>query len=58
MFDNILETIKCFQDNKNEKLKKWKNCDFSRGLVHGLSKKCEVWPCLFFFRKISEKNVF
>ena len=28
MFDNILETKKCFQDYKDEKLKKSKNWDF------------------------------
>ena len=27
-------------------------------LVHGCSQKYEVWPCLFFFCKISQKNVF
>ena len=32
MFDNILETKKCFQDNKNEKFKKSKNGDFFNGV--------------------------
>ena len=42
MFDNILETKKCFQDNKNETFKKSKNWDFFKGLVHGIGQKCEV----------------
>ena len=32
MFDNILETKKCFQYNKNEKFKKSKNGDFFNGV--------------------------
>ena len=57
MFDNILEKKNCFQDYKNEKLKKSKNWDISKGLVHGFGQKCEIWPC-FFFRQIIQKNEF
>ena len=57
MFDNILETKKCFQDYKNEKLKKSKNWDFSKGLVHGFGQKCKMWPC-FCFSQNKAKNVF
>ena len=32
MFDNILETKECFQDNKNEKLKKSKNWECFKGV--------------------------
>ena len=42
MFDNILETKKCFQDNKNEKFKSRKMGIFSRGLINGFGQLCEV----------------
>ena len=47
----------CFQDYKNEKLKKSKNWDISKGLVHGFGQKCEIWPC-FYFSQNKPKHVF
>ena len=54
---NILETknaLKCIKtiSEKNRKIG-----IFLKGLVHGFGQNCEIW-LFFFFRKISEKNVF
>ena len=57
VFENILETKKSFEDYKIEKLKKSKNWDFSKGLVHGFGQKVKMWPC-FCFSQNKAKNVF
>ena len=48
VFENILVTKKSFEDYKIEKLKKSKNWDFSKELVHGFGQKVKMWPCFFF----------
>ena len=45
-----MEKKKSFEDYKNKKLKKSKNWDISKGLVHGFGQKCEIWPCFYFSR--------
>ena len=57
VFESILETKKSFEDYKIEKLKKSKNWDFSKGLVHGFGQKVKMWPC-FCFSQNKAKNVF
>ena len=37
-FDDILERKKAFLDSKIKKLKKSKNQDFSKGVLHGFGK--------------------
>ena len=54
MFDDILERKKAFLDSKIRKLKKSKNHDFSKELVHGLVKNLEFF-CVFIFGKISQQ---
>ena len=58
LFDNILQNKSCFQDYKNEKLKKSKNWDISNGLVHGFGQKCEILPFFYFSLKKDKKNEF
>ena len=55
LFDNILQNKSCFQDYKNEKLKKSKNWDISKGLVHGFGQKCEILPFFYFSSKKTKK---
>ena len=42
VFDNILQNKKSFKDYKNDKLKKTKNWDFSKGVSPWFWSKCEV----------------
>ena len=58
VFDNILETKKCFQDHKNEKLKKSKNWDFFKGVSPCFGQKCKIWPCFYFSQNKPPKNEF
>ena len=51
MFDDILETKKCFQDNKNEKFKKLKNWDFFKGVNPWFWSKMRNFTMFFFFPK-------
>ena len=48
MVDDILERKKAFLDYKKHKVKKVKNWDFSKGLVHGLGQKFENLPSFYF----------
>ena len=50
LFYDILERNNPFLGHKNNNFKKWKNCDFCKGLTHGFSPKLAIFPC-FVFRK-------
>ena len=50
VFYDILERNNPFLGHKNNNFKKWKNCDFCKGLTHGFSPKLAIFPC-FVFRK-------
>ena len=56
MFDDILERKKTFLDYKNQKVKKVKNWDFSKGSMV-LVKNFKNFP-FFIFGKNREENVF
>ena len=58
VYDNILERKKAFLDYKRQKVKKIKNCDFSKGdSPWFLIKNLKIFH-LFIFGKIREENVF
>ena len=44
VFYDILQRKNAFLGYKNTKLKKSKNWDFSKGLVHGFGKKLAIFP--------------
>ena len=50
VFDDILERKKAFLDYKKEKVKKVKNWDFLKGLVHCFDKKFENFPSFYFWQ--------
>ena len=43
----MLEEKKACFDHKNNKLKKSKNWNFSKGLVHGFGQKLDLFPSLY-----------
>ena len=47
VFEDILERKKAFLDSKIKKLKKSKNQDFSKGVLHGFGKKKLKFSHLF-----------
>ena len=57
VFDDILERKKAFLQYKNTKLKKSKHWDFSKGLVHGLNRKFEKFPCSYCSQNKPTKGV-
>ena len=54
VFDDILERKRAFLDSKIRKLKKSKNHDFSKKLVHGLVKNLEFFH-VFILAKSASK---
>ena len=48
MFLDILQWKNAFLDYKNNKFKKSKNCDFSKGIVHGFDQKFTIFPSFIF----------
>ena len=58
VFYDILERKNVFLSYKNKKFKKWKNCYFPKGLVHGFGQKLTIFPCCFFKANIGQENVF
>ena len=44
---DMVEEKKASFDYKNNKLKKSKNWDFSKGLVHGFGQKLDLFPSLY-----------
>ena len=50
MFYDILERKNVFLIYKNGKLKKSKNLDFPKGLVHGFGPKLVIFSFLFFWK--------
>ena len=58
VFHNILERKNAFQDYKNKKLKKWKNCHFCKGVNPWYWSKNGHFPNFFFLGNIGQKNVF
>ena len=57
VFDDILERKKAFLQYKNTKLKKSKHWDFCKGLVHGLNRKFEKFPCSYCSQNKPTKGV-
>ena len=57
VFYDILERKNAFLGYKNNKVKKSKNWDFSKGLTHGFSAKMAIFPTIF-FGNIGEETVF
>ena len=51
MFHNILERTSMFLRYKNKKLKKSKNQNFPKGLVHGFGLKWSIFPSFCFREK-------
>ena len=51
MFHNILEKTNVFLSYKNKKLKKSKNQNFPKGLVHGFGLKWSIFPSFCFREK-------
>ena len=58
VFHNILERKNAFQDYKNKKLKKWKNCHFCKGVNPWYWSKNGHFSNFFFLGNIGQKNVF
>ena len=48
VFYDILERKNAFLGYKNSMFKKWKKCDFCKGLTHGFGPKLPIFPCFFF----------
>ena len=57
VFDDILERKKAFLDYENQRVKKVKNWDFSKGLVHGFGQKFENFPSFYFWQNQLAKCV-
>ena len=57
VFYDILERENAFLGHKNNNFKKWKNCDFCKGLTHGFSPKLAIFPS-FVLGKIGQEKVF
>ena len=57
MFYDILEERNAFLDYKNKKLKKSKNWDFPKGLVHGFGRKLVIFADFYFRENRPEKCV-
>ena len=57
MFEDILERIKAFLDNKINKFKKSRKGIFLKGLVHGLGQKLAIFQFFFFRQNTPEKCV-
>ena len=55
---DILERKNAFLGYKNKKFKKWKNCHFSKGVLHGFGQKLAIFPSFFFLGNIGQENVF
>ena len=47
VFYDILERKIAFLGYKNKKFKKWKNCHFPKGLLHGFGQKLAIFPPFF-----------
>ena len=59
MFEDILGWKKAFPDYKNNKLKKWKICDFSRGVSPWLWLKIDNFFIFYWnIGKIAQQSVF
>ena len=58
MFEDIVGRKKAFSDSKIKKLKKSKNQNFPKGLVHGFGKKNWKFFHVSIFGKINQQNVF
>ena len=50
VFDDILERKKAFLNSKIRKLKKSKNCDFSKGVSLWFGQKFGIFPCCYFWQ--------
>ena len=48
VFYDILERNNAFLGYKNSKFKKWKKCDFCKGLTHCFGPKLAIFVCFFF----------
>ena len=57
VFYDIVEGRNDFLDYKNKKLKKSKNWDFSKGLVHGFGQKLVIFLDFYFRENKPEKCV-
>ena len=57
LFYDILERNNAFLGHKNNNFKKWKNCDFCKGLTHGFSPKLAIFPS-FVLGNIGQEKVF
>ena len=57
LFYDILERNNAFLGHKNNNFKKWKNCDFCKGLSHGFSPKLAIFPS-FVLGNIGQEKVF
>ena len=51
MFHDILEGKNAFLVYKNTSLKKSKNCDFRKGIVHGFDQKLVIIRSFYFREK-------
>ena len=58
VFYDILERKNAFLRNKNKKLKKAKNCHFSKGVNPWFSSKNGHFSNLFFLGNMGKENVF
>ena len=58
VFYNILEQKNVFLGYKNKKLKKWKNCHFSKQVNPSFLDKNGLFCNFFFLGKIGQENVF
>ena len=58
MFRDIPDGKECFLDKKSKVLKKFQKIPiFAKGVVYGFHQKMAIFHGLFFFRKMSQKNV-
>ena len=58
LFNDILERKKAFLGYKNNKFKKWKNCDFCKGVNPWFRSKIGHFSIFLFLSIIGRENVF
>ena len=58
VFYDILERKNAFLGHKNNKFKKWKNCDFCKGVKPWFWSKIGHFSIFFFLGSIGQQNVF
>ena len=58
VFQDSLGREKAFLDYKNNKLKKYKNWHFSKGVSHGFGQKLAIFSCNYFRENVTREMCF